>query len=161
MRTAIIIAAVLIIAIAMAACRCRGPKNPPPTGRLIEFNYVVSGTTVEPIQEYRLKLLDNGQVSLSSTGMSAPVPGKVTLDSAILGQVARIIVEHRMQDYKNSYQPRFEVLDGEQWHYSAIYDNEFSLNSGGHMAWPDDNGLQEICTLLDSCLFENRTEISR
>ena len=156
MTGVIIVCVLAAAAVLLLACGLKG--KPAPQGRLVEFTYCVTGSIAQPYADYRLELLETGEVTLSNLGEYAKVKDSITVSRDVLDRVGQMIVAHKMQNYKESYSTRFEVLDGESWSYHARFDSGESLGSGGYMAYPDDNGLEEICAYLDSCLSESQSK---
>ena len=124
-------------------------KRDAPTGHLTSFSYVHSGTMAQPFEEYQLELARDNSVSLFAHRLGE-IHDTVKVDRSILEQVARMIIEHQIYRYKEHYRPTMEILDGEGWNYSAVYDDETFLSSGGTNAWPSNFALPLIGEYLDS-----------
>lgn len=80
----------------------------------------------------------------------------VSVDSTLLDSIKNVIVEHKMQNYKDTYRPPFEVLDGYSWHYRARFDDGTSLYSSGYNSRPNDDGLNIINTMLFDVLMKQQ-----
>lgn len=124
-------------------------KRDPPAGHLISFSYVHSGTMAQPFEQYELAMTDDGSVSLFAHRLGE-IHDTVKVDSRIMEEVAKMIIENEIYKYKDHYVPDVEILDGEGWHYSAGYDDETYLSSGGTNAWPSKFALPLIGMYLDS-----------
>lgn len=120
-----------------------------PTGKLTEFSYVHSGTMAQPFKEYRLKLLDDGQVEFFAHNLGE-YHDTLVVTSEVLDTVASMIISNEIYRYKDHYEPDMMVYDGEGWRYSATYDDKTSLYSGGTNAWPRNYALPIISNYLDS-----------
>ena len=124
-------------------------KRDAPTGKLTEFYYVHSGTMAQPFKEYSLKLLDNGEVEFFAHNLGE-YHDTLIVTSEVLDTVSNMIIRNEIYRYKDHYTPSVEILDGEGWHYSAHYDDDVSLYSGGTNAWPRNYALPIISNYLDS-----------
>ena len=58
-------------------------------------------------------------------------------DSTIFDELLSLVKTYKMDKYKENYQPRMEVFDGDSWSLYYKYDSKRSVSSGGYMAWPD------------------------
>lgn len=54
----------------------------------------------------------------------------------IFDEILAIVKSYKMDKYKESYQPKLEVLDGDSWSLYYKYDTKRNVSSGGYMAWP-------------------------
>ena len=161
MRKVIILIA--LCAVVAAGCSChtgvtpenkQAKKEKIPQANLKHYHYSRHGMVAQPLDDYELNLVDDGTVTLYvGHAYTAPETSEdtVKVDRDVLSKVAELIELHKMYQYKTSYKPKFEVLDGESWHYEASYDDGTYLHSGGSNAGPDGSGFKAIGQLLDSC----------
>ena len=124
-------------------------KRAVPAGKLIGFNYVHSGTMAQPFKEYDLQLLDNGKVQLYAHDLDK-YHDTILVGAEVLDTVARMIIDNDIYRYKDHFDPGVQVYDGEGWRYSALYDDNTHLSSGGTNAWPRHFALPIIAAYLDS-----------
>ncbi len=149
--------AVTLIAGLTCCSSTKNNKKMPPTGKLKSYSYSHSGTVAEPFRNYELQELAPDTVQLAVRGISVDVADTIIVPHEVLDEVARMIIENKMYEYEESYQPSFEVLDGEGWHFYASYDDDKYVSSGGSNAWPPNaSGLFTITNYLDSCLIKYR-----
>lgn len=165
--TCIALTAVASLIGAACSCRSKMPSNPAPAGRLVSYEYGEYGMMAQPNRAFSIKLNDDkATATLVVSGMSdLLLPGMnwddpiyeqrvmqggdtITVPAATLDSIAHIILEHKMYNYEEHYDPPFEVMDGTSWHYQAQYDDETYLSSGGHEAGPGDNGMTVINDML-------------
>ena len=155
-----ILAAILLVGCIVALMSCKSvaeEKKQAPKGQLKSYEYTHSGTMAQPFRRYELKEISPDTVQLAIDGMSVDVADTIVVPREVLNEVGRIIIESKMYEYKPSYRPDFEVLDGEGWHFFAAYDDDTWLSSGGSNAWPSDAaGLFTITNYLDSCMVKYR-----
>lgn len=57
-------------------------------------------------------------------------------DSAILDELLAIVKTYQMDKYKENYQPKMRIFDGDSWSLYYKYDSQRSVHSGGYMEWP-------------------------
>lgn len=148
----IAVAALLMLMGCKSIDKVRNGK-PAPTGQLVSFHYVEHGMMAQPNFEYTLKHDDKNKVTLcvyrpwTDEGWGETI--KVSVD--VVAHVEKLIKENNLQNYKDHYSPKMQVLDGYHWFYEAEFDDETSLSSGGSNARPGDNTLKVIAEYLDSC----------
>lgn len=133
--------------------------KPAPTGALVNFHYQESGTMAQPNFEYTLRRGEAGEVTLYAFRPFAEVEGwgdTLTVQPEVLDHVERLIKDNNLQNYKEHYQPKMEVMDGYGWSYEAVFDNGTRLHSGGSNARPSDGTLTTIAHYLDSIYQDAR-----
>ena len=138
--------------LAMLVLSCKNGdyvKRDAPTGKLTEFTYVHSGTMAQPFKQYELKLQENGEVQFFAHNLGK-YHDTLIVSHEVLDTVSSMIIRNEIYLYKEHYEPSAVVYDGEGWHYSARYDDETSLYSGGTNAWPRNFALPIISNYLDS-----------
>jgi hypothetical protein len=72
-------------------------------------------------------------------------------DHSVFDSLQQIVLKYKMYNYRDYYQPPFDVTDGTSWHLSVHYSSGKSISSGGYMYGPKDYGaaFQEIGECLD------------
>lgn len=156
MKILLVTIAVLAV-IALAGCGFKNGSNShdAPTGRLVRFEFSEHGTMAQPNKFYRLKLDTANHVWLMV------YTDKLEVDSTVLTEVERMIVEQGIYKYEEHYEPKMEVMDGEGWAFGATYDNGERLSSSGDNAWPQNFSILNICHYLDSVMAAGGDRIVR
>lgn len=63
------------------------------------------------------------------------------VDPTIFNDLQAIIDRHKVQKYQKSYLPGLQILDGEMWDLTILYENsEQNIYSHGSNAWPQRGG---------------------
>ncbi len=115
-----------------------------PEGDLVSIEYTRSGTMAGYIYEGRLEPDSaDGFVLQAMKEEHGPLFEK-RIGTEELLHFRRIIVEEKMYTYKDSYQPKFEVLDGYSWHFTARFADGSKIASHGSNASPGGSGLSRI-----------------
>lgn len=160
MRKVIILIVVCALVAVAYSCHSIIPENKQlwkaktAQATLKHYHYSRHGMVAQPLDDYELNLADDGTVTLYvGHAYVEPETSQDTMKVGrdVLSKVAELIEMHKMYQYKSSYKPPFEVLDGESWFYDASYDDGTYLHSSGNNAGPDDSGFKAIGHLLDSC----------
>ncbi len=60
-----------------------------------------------------------------------------TEDRRVFTDLARIIKEYRMYEYKGFYEPDTEVTDGSSWSLQADWPDGTGINAHGYVVWPE------------------------
>lgn len=115
-----------------------------PEGELVSVEYSRHGTMARAEFE--------GNVEQDSTGAFVLTAMKETygplfekkVDTEVMRHFRQIIEEEKMYQYKESYRPTLEVLDGWSWSFGAHFSDGSSIYSHGSNASPGDNGLSRI-----------------
>lgn len=172
----IIIAAVIALVGVCACCGRKllpSTDKPLPEGALMRYIYYEYGSMAQPDHSFEITANgDSATATLVVKGAADLVYEDRVLDGetledydrrlsgifeagdtvvvplSVMEQVRQLIVEHKMQNYDDHYQPAFEVMDGTQWTYEARFGDDKSLHSSGSNARPDDDGLEQINALL-------------
>ena len=156
MRYLVIISIAVAALVVLLGCKSIDKmtnNKPAPTGQLVSFYYVEHGMMAQPNFEYTLKRDAKGKVKLcvyrpwGDEGWGDTI--KVPVD--VIAYVEKLIKENNLQNYKDHYSPKMQVMDGYTWYYEAEFDDETALSSGGSNARPGDNTLSVIAEYLDSC----------
>ena len=148
-----IAAAVLMLLLGCKSIDKMTNSKPVPTGQLVNFHYVEHGMMAQPNFEYTLKRNAKNKVTLCvyrpwlDEGWGDTI--KVPVD--VIAHVEKLIKDNNLQNYKDHYSPKMQVMDGYQWSYEAEFDDETTLSSGGSNARPGDKTLNVIAEYLDSC----------
>lgn len=115
-----------------------------PEGDLVSVEFSRYGTMARP--EF------DGHVEQDSTGAFVLTAMKETygplfekkVDTDVMKHFRQIIEEEKMYNYKESYKPSLDVLDGWGWSFTARFSDGSSISSHGSNAGPRDNGLARI-----------------
>lgn len=90
---------------------------------------------------YKVSLLDDGRVDILINEGFPDEKEIITDDKTVFDDLQAIVDEFGMLKYKDSYQPKMHITDGDSWHlyikYGTGYKNSFS--SSGYMAGPDNH----------------------
>lgn len=83
---------------------------------------------------------------------------KMTTDTTVFTVLQSFVDKYKMNKYKKSYSPAFEILDGDSWNLYITYsDKTQTISSGGNNAGPKGSGaaFNEIVEYLEG-LFEKK-----
>lgn len=90
---------------------------------------------------YKVSLLDDGRVNILINEGFPDEKEIVTDDKTVFEELQALVDKYGMLDYKNHYQPKMHITDGDSWHltikYGSGYKNVFS--SSGYMAGPSNH----------------------
>jgi len=115
-----------------------------PEGDLVSVEYTRSGSMAGYIYEgYAKPDSTDGFVLHAMKENHGPLFEKRIGIEEML-RLRQIIVEEKMYQYKDSYLPIFEVLDGYSWHFTAHFADGSTISSHGSNASPGGNGLSRI-----------------
>ena len=128
------------------------PKKLMPESELVSVEYTRSGTMAGYEYEGRVKQDSTGSFVLRAMKESYGPLFEKKLDAGAMKQFRQIIEEEKMYQYKDSYLPKMEVLDGWGWSFHARFSDGASIDSYGSNARPDGNGLGRIHALMDSLI---------
>ena len=123
-----------------------------PEGELISIEVTQSGTMAGYEYEGRVKQDPTGAFVLRAMKESYGPLFEKKLDAETMKKFRQIIEENNMYKYKESYRPKFEVLDGWSWMFTARFSDGSKIYSHGFNAGPRDNGLGKIRGLMDELI---------
>lgn len=88
-------------------------------------------------EKYNVRILEDGRVHVV-IDEGCPQEKEFYLnDSTILDDLLGFVKTYKMDKYKEDYEPRMQIHDGDSWRLSYKYDSGRSKSSSGYMAWPD------------------------
>lgn len=118
--------------------------------------YLHQGMKMSPVAQVRVER-KNGKVFLSFKGTTTDEKEYAISDGEeILKEALAIIEQEKMLEYGIKYElpPEMDVLDGYFWSFSARLADGRSVDSKGHNAGPEGDGLGKIQTLLYKRAFK-------
>jgi len=129
-----------------------------PEGELVSVEYSRHGTMARAEFE--------GSVERDSAGSFVLIAMKETygplfekkVDAEVMKRFRQIIEEEKMYQYKESYRPTLEVLDGWSWFFRARFSDGSSIYSHGNNASPNGNGLDRIRGYMEE-LVQNGIQV--
>ncbi len=112
---------------------------------LVSYNY--QGMAYEPFYDFCL-MRSNGQSTFQF--MYQGQSKQYAVGDSLFDQARAIIEEEQMYKYKPYYdfESEFRVLDGYKWSFSAVFEGNQRISSGGNNNSPNDNGLNRISKLF-------------
>lgn len=145
--------------IGLVGCRAQVPE-----GQLQSIEYTTTGTMAGYIYEGRAEQNPDGSFTLKSKKENyGPLYCK-QISRADMDSLSQIIIDEKMYKYKERYLPKFEVLDGEGWHFQATFSDGTHISSHGSNAWPGGSGLSRIQGYLQKliagsdCIVEEKED---
>lgn len=126
-------------------------KNGVSDKTLVSYTYNRHATMAQPIDDIEVGLTEKGdycaiKIYVHETGLGEYQTYLVS--TSLMTKINEIINSHKIYEYESSYRPQYEILDGESWSYSASYADKYYLQSRGENAYPKDNGLYLINSLI-------------
>jgi len=115
-----------------------------PESQLIGIEYTRSGTMAGYAFEGRVKADSTGAFVLRSMKEDYGPLFEKTIGQVEMDHFRQIIQEEEMYKYKESYNPKFEVLDGWSWGLWITFADGTRFSSHGNNASPKGNGLRRI-----------------
>ena len=128
------------------------PKKSMPTGDLVGVEYTRSGTMAGYEYEGRVQRDSTGAFVLRAMKENYGPLFEKKLTSQDMEKFLQIIKEEKMYLYKESYQPKMEVLDGWGWSFSAYFSDGSRIRSHGSNASPKGSGLGRIYACMNSLI---------
>lgn len=119
----------------------QNPTAQIPESEIVCIEYTEIGTMAGYQYYGKIERLKDGTVQVEAMQRSYDEIIKKKVKLQVLADVRNIVVEHKIYAYKKSYEPAFEVLDGEGWHLEIKYADGQRFFSGGTNAWPPGKGL--------------------
>ena len=123
-------------------------KKVMPAGDLVGVSYTQSGTMAGYEYEGRVEQDSTGVFVLRAMKENYGPLFEKRVDAEVMRKFRQIIEEEQMYAYKESYEPKFEVLDGTMWSFHAVFSDGTTISSGGANASPDGNGLTRIVNYM-------------
>ncbi len=106
--------------------------------------------------EYVFEQGENECTLTKKVGYQKVEPEKIAVPPSVATELARIIQEEKMLNYKESYSPSMRVHDGYMWNLSAKFKDGKKLYTGGDNAMPDDGkGVERLVKYLDYVWLTN------
>lgn len=144
----IFLIASLIMSIFVLSCTAASDKNPKGK-QLTCYSYSHHGTVAQPFEDIEVRKADSCCTACVFTSGDDDFTYKTyAVGEDLLDSIQNVIINHKMYKYKDHYEPIFEVLDGDSWHYEAVYSDRTILSSGGHCAGPKDDGTTVINNII-------------
>ena len=121
--------------------------------------YQVSGMTMYPIVYFALQRDEKNHLWLvNGSECAKEMAKKVQVSKTFEEQFWQIVVEEQMLGYERTYEPEYQVLDGESWYLDLSFiDSDAYVYSSGHEAYPYGQGLQRIRQLC----FDTWTQLEK
>lgn len=126
-----------------------------PIENMRSYSYHYSTSPAYNHNEYSAKLLEDGRCQIGFAHNE--LGDTIVVGGEVMKQIDAIYRDHKIYNYKKEYSPKFEILDGDMWGYSAHFGEE-SFSSHGNNAGPSDNGLREINNIIMDLLRKNYSE---
>ena len=120
-----------------------------PEGRLLGVSYFYQGMMMEEFGSFDLHRDAVGKTAeLSFRHFSNEESHEVS--DTLFDAARRIIEEEKMYEYAPSYQLKMKerILDGYSWSFSAKFEGNENISSGGSNVSPNGKGLDKIRNLL-------------
>ena len=130
----------------LGALACTAKKMP--EGELVYVEYSRHGTMAQPEYEGRVEQDSTGAFVLIAMKESYGPKFRTQLAAEELQSFRQIIEEEKMYNYKESYRPMMQVLDGWMWEFKAKFSDGTSIYSHGSNASPKGEGLARIRNLM-------------
>lgn len=100
----------------------------------------------QPNDYFKIELLDNGKVKVNrQRGIDEE---EFVADRSLIVELKKIYEAGRVNSWKDSYEPKYEVLDGYSWSLDVRFDNGLEKYSHGNNARPDSDALRQFSTLI-------------
>lgn len=113
---------------------------------IVYLEYSEYGTMAQPNDYFKIELLDNGKVKVNrQRGIDEE---EFVADRSLIVELKKIYEAGRVNSWKDSYEPKYEVLDGYSWNLDVRFDNGLEKYSHGNNARPDSDALRQFSTLI-------------
>lgn len=120
-----------------------------PVNNMTSYSYHYSSSPAYNHNEYSAKLLEDGKCQIGFAHNE--IGDTIIVGGEVMKQIEAVYREHKIFNYKEKYTPKFEILDGDMWGYSAYFGKEY-YSSHGSNAGPSDRGLDEINDIIINLL---------
>jgi len=137
MKNNLLLIALLALSV---SCISQPPKNNGKmnTERLTYFSYGHHNTMAQFYGEkYEVSTEKDGRIHIIIDEGFPEEKEFYIDDTTIFDELLAIVRQYKMDKYKNRYQPKMEITDGDSWSLYYRYDSNRSVSSDGYMAWPD------------------------
>ncbi len=115
-----------------------------PEGELVSVEYSRHGTMARAEFEGSVERDSSGAFVLTAMKETYGPLFEKKVDAEVMKHFRQIIEEEKMYQYKESYRPALEVLDGWSWIFRARFSDGSSIFSSGSNASPKGDGLRRI-----------------
>ncbi len=115
-----------------------------PEGELVSIEYTTKETMEGYVYEGRVKQDSTGGFVLRAMKQSYGPLFEKKIGTQEMQKFRQIIEEEKMYEYKDSYQPDMEVMDGWSWSFSASFSDGSFITSYGSNASPKGSGLGRV-----------------
>jgi len=115
-----------------------------PEGELVSVEYSRNGTMARAEFEGSVERDSSGAFVLTAMKDHYGPLFEKKVDAEVMRHFRQIIEDEKMYQYKESYRPTLEVLDGWSWFFRARFSDGSSIYSSGSNASPKGNGLRRI-----------------
>ena len=121
----------------LVSCIAQNPKEMKEE-RLTYFSFGHHNTMrIHNGEKYRVETIKDGKIHIV-IDEGFPKEKEFFIDDATIFDELKVIVdEFKMDKYRENYQPKMRVFDGDSWSLYYKYDSGRSVSSGGYMAWPN------------------------
>lgn len=127
----------LVLLAIVFPCESRTEGDNVKRERLVYFSFDHHNSMSQCGERYAVSMMEDGRVRVV-IDEGFPEEKEFYLDDrSILDELLVIVKTYKMDKYKESYRPRMEIFDGDNWSLNYQYDTKRSVSSGGYMAWPD------------------------
>ena len=135
MKRLLLLAGLLVIA---TSCMSQKNKNNKDmnTERLTYFSFDHHNAMAMSGEKYTVMAMKDGRTHVV-IDEGFPSEKELYLDgTTILDDLLDIVKTYNMDKYKEDYQPKMRVFDGDSWNLYYKYDSKRTVRSGGYMEWP-------------------------
>ena len=115
-----------------------------PEGELVSVEYARHGTMARAEFEGCVERDSSGAFVLTAMKETYGPLFEKKVDTEMMKHFRQIIEDEKMYQYKESYRPMLEVLDGWSWTFRARFSDGSSIYSSGSNASPKGDGLRRI-----------------
>ena len=127
-----------------------------PDSELIGLRYVSSGTMARPEFEGSVKMDSAGVFVLKAMKENYGPMFEKQITTEDMKHFRQIIEDEKMYKYKDSYQPRMQVMDGWGWTFWAKFADGSVIESHGSNARPDGNGLGKVHGYMERLIQDGK-----
>ena len=133
-------ALLLAFLVLMVSCNAQNNDNSKnmKTERLTYFSFNHHNTMrIYNGENYKVETMKDGRVHIVIDEGFPKEKEFYIEDTTIFVELQALVKEFKMDKYKENYQPRMRIFDGDSWSLYYKYDSGRSIHSGGYMAWPN------------------------
>lgn len=109
----------------------------PDSAKLKSFYYSSSGMMHRSGERYEVRKDSDGNIHVNIDEDKMNEKLIITDYRGIFNDLQKIVSQYRMNTYKGSYMPQFEILDGESWSFGLSYEDDQYISASGYEAWPE------------------------